>query len=117
MVERTKSKVRLSAFSDPIGEIEFDWMEIPIWIRFRSGRVTWAFSEGVPSLTVTEALEWLVETIVEWNLVDDNDDPLPVSVESLDALPRSLVPTRLISHMLKWNAPTESESSRPDSSA
>ena len=109
MVERTKSKVRLSAFAETEGDLEFEWMGIPVWIRFKTGRLTWAFSERAKEISVAEAFDWLVETIVDWNLVDDNDEPLPITVESLDALPRTIAPSLLILQMLKWNLPDESE--------
>ena len=31
--------------------------------------------------------QWFADTIIEWNAVDDSDQPLPVSVEVFEGLP------------------------------
>lgn len=35
--------------------------------------------------------KWFTDTIIEWNAVDDNDQPVPISRETFDSLPMPFI--------------------------
>ena len=103
--------VRISALLEKEADTSFEWDGDVIEFRFKVGNHNGAYYTDARSRAGRRARrEWLADTIVSWNLVDDDDKPVPISFDTFEA-PWFPIPlgSAFILTIQRWNIPTESE--------
>lgn len=86
-----------------------EWAGHEITISFHPGQVTaTSLGEVLDVESGRTSHEWLAEMISGWNLTDDDGEELPITDESMQSLPYSLV-AAFVRALRLWNTPTEGE--------
>ena len=110
--------VRISALLEKEGDASFEWDGDVIEFRFIVGNHNGAYYTDAKPGGKTSPTQWLADTIVSWNLVDDEDKPIPICFDTFDALWFPIpLGSAFIHAIQRWNIPTESELNRPGSTA
>lgn len=109
--------VQLSALLEQTGSAAFTWEGERIEFVFCPGAFTAAFLSDLDMRDEAWLAAWLAEkALTSWSLVDDNDRPLPITVETTRTFPAPLK-RMFLQAMRRWQTPTESELRRPGCTA